>query len=68
MQVVNVGERIRAARKDAGLSHDRLGELVGTSRQHLIRLEKGVHSPRPDMLARIAAATGKPLSFFWDAA
>lgn len=61
-----VGRRIRTARKTAGLSHDRLAAIVGTSRQHLIRLEKGIHAPRPDMLARIAEATGKDESYFAD--
>ena len=55
---LTLGKRIRAARKRAGLSHDRLGAQVGTSRQHLIRLEKDLHTPRPALLARIAAATG----------
>jgi transcriptional regulator with XRE-family HTH domain len=61
---VRIGLRIRQARKQAGLSHDRLGALVGTSRQHLIKLEKGKHAPREDMLERIASATGKSLEFF----
>lgn len=60
----HVGKQIRAARVQAGLSHDALGLKVGTSRQHLIKLEKGQHLARPDMLARIAAATGQPVSFF----
>lgn len=50
------GERLKSARVRAGLSLDKLGVIVGTSRQHLIRLEKGIHRPKPDMLARIAAA------------
>lgn len=53
-----VGGNIRRARRDAGLSHDQLAAAVGTSRQHLIKIEKGQHLPRPDMLSRIAAATG----------
>lgn len=57
----NLGERIRFARKRAGLSHDRLGAIVGTSRQHLIRIEKGIHKPRPELLGRIAEATGSDL-------
>lgn len=63
-QILPIGERIRSARKRAGLSHDRLGAIVGTSRQHLIRLEKGIHLPRDGMVARIAEATGQPVSFF----
>ena len=61
---IRIGLRIRQARKQAGLSHDRLGELVGTSRQHLIKLEKGKHAPREALLQRIAEATGKKMAFF----
>ena len=57
-QYADHGARIRAARKRAGLSHDRLAALVGTSRSHLIKLEKGKHRAKPDMLGRIADATG----------
>ena len=56
------GEKIKAARKRAGLSHDRLAALIGSSRQHLIKLEKGMHRAKPEMLATIADATGQPLS------
>ena len=59
-----IAARIRRARRQADLSLDRLGELAGTSRHHLIRLEKGVHRPRAEMLERIAAATGKSLDYF----
>lgn len=58
--------RIKMARKRANLSLDRLGELVGTSRQHLIRLEKGVHTPKPEMARRIAEATGVPAELLQD--
>jgi transcriptional regulator with XRE-family HTH domain len=59
-----VGRQIRKARKHSGLSHDQLGGRVGTSRQHLIKLEKGIHLPRPEMLAAIARETGKSEAFF----
>lgn len=61
-----IGSRIRSARKDAELSHDRLAEAVGTSRQHLIALEKADHRPRVEMLTRIAVATGKTPEWFLD--
>src|SRR6476646_4289124 len=66
MRVKNLeqGSKIREARKGAKLSHDRLGAAVGTSRQHLIRLEQGWHRPGEELLARIAEATGRPLHFF----
>lgn len=61
-----VAARIRRARKEADLSHDRLGDRVGTSRQHLISLEKGRHRPRLEMLSRIADATGREVGWFLD--
>lgn len=59
-----VGRQIRKARKQAGLSHDALASKVGTSRQHLIKLEKGLHLPGDALLARIAEETGKSAAFF----
>lgn len=61
-----IAARIRRARREAPMSHDRLAELVGTSRQHLIKLEKGKHRPRPFMLEAIAAATGRESDWFVD--
>lgn len=61
-----VAARIRRARKEADLSHDRLGAEVGTSRQHLISLEKARHRPRLEMLTKIAEATGRDLDWFLD--
>lgn len=59
-----LGEKIRWARKRAGLSHDRLGALAGVSRQHLIRLEKGEHRPADELVQRLAEHTGQPVEFF----
>lgn len=59
-----IAARIRRARRQAEMTLDGLGEQVGTSRHHLIRLERGDHRPRLDMLQRIATATGKPLDYF----
>jgi transcriptional regulator with XRE-family HTH domain len=57
-----VGVKIKQARRAAGLSHDKLAAMVGSSRQHLIRLEQGLHMPGTELLERIAAATGKAVS------
>ena len=48
------------------MSLDGLAARIGSSRRHLIRLEKGDHTPRPATLAAIADATGKPVEFFTD--
>ena len=61
-----IAARIKRSRREAQLTLDRLGEQIGTSRQHLIRLEKGLHRPRPEMLLRIAEATGREVDWFLD--
>lgn len=38
--------------------------MGGVTRQHLIKLEKGLHRPGLEMLQRIADATGRPVEFF----
>ena len=59
-----IAARIRRARRQSGMTLDGLAGAADTSRQHLINLEKGRHRPRPEMLTRIADATGKPLDYF----
>lgn len=61
-----IAARIKRARKESEHTLDGLGEAVGTSRQHLIRLERGDHRPRPEMLTRIAEATGRSVDWFLD--
>ena len=59
-----IAARIRKARREAEFTLDGLGEQVGTSRHHLIRLEKGTHRPRLEMLSKIAEATGRDVEWF----
>lgn len=65
-----IAARIKRARKtigDAGLSHDKFGELCGgVTRQHLIKLENAKHRPGPEMLLKIAAASGREIDWFVD--
>lgn len=62
-----IASRIRRARREAGLSHDVLGERMGgVTRQHLIKLEKARHRPGAAMLTRIAEATGRSVEWFLD--
>lgn len=57
-----IGTRIRAARASRRLSQERLGELSGTDRQTINRIEQGHVSTRIDTLMRIAAALDMPLA------
>jgi transcriptional regulator with XRE-family HTH domain len=67
IKTLPLGSRIRWARKAAGLSHDRLIERLGRSnRSHLVKIEQGVHIPRPDLRDAIADATSVPRDLFQD--
>lgn len=57
-------KRIVWARKRKGISQEALAGMIGTSRRHMIRIEKGLHRPGQKFVGRIAEATGQPESFF----
>jgi len=61
-----LAQRIIWARKRKGISQERLAEQIGTSRRHMIRIEKGQHRPGPVLVNRIAEATEQSPSFFSD--
>jgi transcriptional regulator with XRE-family HTH domain len=64
---LRLADRIKWARKSAGLSHDRLVERLGRSnRGHLIKIEKGVHVPGHDLRDAIADECGVPRELFDD--
>jgi transcriptional regulator with XRE-family HTH domain len=50
----SIGDRIRHARKEAGLNQVDLAERVGVSQPAVANWESGVHDPRRVMLAKIA--------------
>jgi ribosome-binding protein aMBF1 (putative translation factor) len=56
-----VGERVRAAREQAGLSQRELAERVGTNRAAIARLEAGGVGARLTTLHRVASAVGMAL-------
>jgi transcriptional regulator with XRE-family HTH domain len=49
-----LAKRIKEARLRAGLSQERLAELVGTHRRHVIRWEQGLHRPKGVYAERLA--------------
>jgi transcriptional regulator with XRE-family HTH domain len=58
----DLGKRITAARKDAGLTQDALGRAVGLSRASICNLENGVQQTTMHTLLAICEATGVTLS------
>lgn len=53
-----VGDRIRAARRQAGLTVEALAAKSGAGCSTLIRVERGFHLPRAKTLQRVAEVTG----------
>jgi transcriptional regulator with XRE-family HTH domain len=62
---MTVPQRIKWLRKQAG-SHDRLATRVGTTRQVIIRWEKGQNSPSATSRQRLANYSGLPSGLFRD--
>jgi len=61
-----IGEKIRLLRKHAGLSQERLAELVGVSFQQIQKYESGSTMLNTDKLQRVANALKVPASAFFD--
>lgn len=53
---MTTGQRIRAARKNAGLTQKELGEKLGVAYQTLAQWENDLRNPKYETLQRIAAA------------
>jgi len=63
-----LGELLRQARLEAGFSGAQLARLIGRSQPYISDLERGQRMPSLPTLQSIAAALGKPTSFFLDPA
>lgn len=62
-----LNQRILWARKRKGISQERLAAEIGTTRRHMIRIEKGqTRNPGLALLARIAEVTEQPRELFLD--
>lgn len=59
---MTVGERIRNARKNAGLTQKQLGEKCGIAEPTIRRYELGKLNPKYETLQKIASALEIPLS------
>lgn len=62
----DMGNKIREARKQAGMAQKDLAAAVHVETMTVSRWERGAHAPSLDMLETIAAVTGRPLSYFLD--
>jgi len=56
-----LGEAVRANRKEAGFSQEKLAEKSDLSTVFISRIERGIESPSVDNLVKIAKALGVPV-------
>ncbi len=56
-----VGERIRKARTEKGLSQEALADLAGLDRSYMSGIERGVRNTSILKLAAVARALGVPM-------
>ena len=56
------GEKIRIARKKAGLSQGELADRLDVTRSLIGQYERGVRNPKPSTIQRIADALGIPFT------
>lgn len=62
---MTLGEKLRAARLEAGLSQRQLcGDII--TRNMLSQIENGAASPSMATLSALASRLGKPMSWFWE--
>ena len=62
-----LGNRIRQARKDAGLSQVRLAQLLNTTQSAISLYEAGQRAVGIDMLLNVARILNRPLHYFLNA-
>jgi Zn-dependent peptidase ImmA (M78 family)/DNA-binding XRE family transcriptional regulator len=59
-----IGERVQAARLDAGLSQAQVAEAIGLSQAAVSHVEAGRRSPRVDELAALAELLTRDMDYF----
>jgi transcriptional regulator with XRE-family HTH domain len=62
---IEMGQLIKLAREEVGLSQDELSKLIFRRRETLSMIENGRSEVGTITLARIAAHTEKPLTYFF---
>lgn len=60
----HVGGRIRAARKDAGLTQDQLAGMIDKSVETISNLERGHTAPSLETIGLVAKALKQPAEWF----
>lgn len=61
---MKLGERIKKARHEAGLTQEQLAERLGNERTRIIDWEKGRYAPSRKYRKRLSEALGHPEEYF----
>lgn len=62
---MNAGERIRARRRDVGITQAELATATGVSRQTVISMETGDYSPSVHLALRVASTLATTVEELW---
>lgn len=65
---LTLGRRIRAARKESGVTQTAMAEACGVTFQQIQKYEAGKNRVSMSRLTLIAKAVGKPMEFFYNSA
>lgn len=65
---IEFGGRIREARKELGMSQNKLARALEVSDRAVQNWEQGRRSPRTYLLKRLSEVTGKPIAWFFEEA
>lgn len=65
INLIEVGRRVRAARKDCGLTGEQLGAMIARSQNTISKIERGLNSATPDNIRAIARACGVSEDYLW---
>ena len=65
-QTIQLGPRIRAARKAKGLTQSDISQQTGLDQAYISRLEKGTAEGTPGQIHSIAKAIGVPIAQLYD--
>lgn len=60
-----LGDRVKAARLQLGLTQEQLGRALGRTQSWVREVESGRTAAQPYVLAALAAATGRGVGFFF---
>lgn len=61
-----LGLRAKRARERAGLTQEKLAELIDRTKEAVSNIERGVNLPTIETLERICGATEVPMSFMFE--